>query len=73
MEGAPAYSPPFFRLADDSDTRIRAWVAIALGRYHAAEPGDPAIEAALDRLQADSDPYVREQATTARRTSRRSR
>lgn len=68
----PGTLPKILRLADDSDTRIRAWVAIALGRFLASEPGDPAIAAVLDRLQADPDSYVREQATTARRASRRS-
>ncbi|MGW3174456.1 HEAT repeat domain-containing protein [Streptomyces sp. NPDC001153] len=37
----PGALPKIFRLADDSNTRIRAWVAIALGRYHAAEPAIP--------------------------------
>ncbi|MEU9456244.1 HEAT repeat domain-containing protein [Streptomyces sp. NPDC048277] len=68
----PGTLPHVFRLADDSTTRIRAWVAIALGRFHAAEHGDPNIAAVLDRLRADPDPYVREQATTARRMSSRS-
>ncbi|MFF2133391.1 HEAT repeat domain-containing protein [Streptomyces olivochromogenes] len=63
----PRTLPEICRLADDSSPRVRAWVAIALGRFHATESGDLATAAVLDRLQADPDPYVREQATTARR------
>ncbi|MFJ9712102.1 HEAT repeat domain-containing protein [Streptomyces sp. NPDC101234] len=48
--------PAICRLADDSSSRVRAWVAIALGRFQAAQSGSPATAAALDRLQADPDP-----------------
>ncbi|MFD4133622.1 HEAT repeat domain-containing protein [Streptomyces goshikiensis] len=53
-------------LANDDTPRVRAWVAIALGRFPAPEPSDRATSAVLDRLAADTDPYVREQAAEAR-------
>lgn len=53
-------------LANDDNPRVRAWVAIALGHFSAVEPTDPATSSVLDRLAADADPYVRDQATEAR-------
>ncbi|MFF4450023.1 HEAT repeat domain-containing protein [Streptomyces sp. NPDC001502] len=53
-------------LANDDNPRVRAWVAIALGRFSALEPADPATSSVLDQLAADADPYVRDQATEAR-------
>ncbi|MFJ7587570.1 HEAT repeat domain-containing protein [Streptomyces sp. NPDC097617] len=53
-------------LANDHDPRVRAWVAIASGRFSALEPADFATLAVLDRLAADADPYVRDQAAEAR-------
>ncbi|MFE9933793.1 HEAT repeat domain-containing protein [Streptomyces sp. NPDC005533] len=52
-------------LANDDNTRVRAWVAIALGHFAAPEP-DLATLAVLDQLAADADPYVRDQAAAAR-------
>lgn len=52
-------------LANDDDPQVRAWVAIALGRFPVPEPTDLATSAVLDRLGADPDPYVREQAAKA--------
>ncbi|MFB6672942.1 HEAT repeat domain-containing protein [Streptomyces sp. NPDC056390] len=54
-------------LANDDNPQVRAWVAIALGRFPVPEPSDRATSAVLDRLGADPDPYVREQAPKARR------
>ncbi|MGW1536924.1 HEAT repeat domain-containing protein [Streptomyces aureus] len=54
-------------LANDDNPRVRAWVAIALGRFPVPESPDLATSAVLDRLEADSDPYVRECAAAARR------
>ncbi|MFI8365172.1 HEAT repeat domain-containing protein [Streptomyces sp. NPDC085612] len=59
-------------LAKDDNPRVRAWVAIALGRFHALESADPVSSAVLDQLAADTDPYVRDQATEARRRTRAS-
>ncbi|MFE2853903.1 HEAT repeat domain-containing protein [Streptomyces lavendulae] len=53
-------------LAHDDNPRVRAWVAIALGRFPAREPADPATSSVLDQLAADADPYVRDQAAEAR-------
>ncbi|MFB7978525.1 HEAT repeat domain-containing protein [Streptomyces vinaceus] len=53
-------------LANDNDPRVRAWVAIALGRVLAIEPADPATSTVLHQLAADTDPYVRDQAAAAR-------
>ncbi|MEU5983366.1 HEAT repeat domain-containing protein [Streptomyces sp. NPDC047434] len=53
-------------LADDADPRVRDWVAIALGNSSALEPADAAASAVLDRLSADADLYVRDQAAAAR-------
>ncbi|MFD3675640.1 HEAT repeat domain-containing protein [Streptomyces sp. NPDC058613] len=53
-------------LANDDTPRVRAWVAIALGRFPAQEPVDTATSAVLDQLAADADPYVRDQAAEAR-------
>ena len=70
----PRTLPDICRLADDSSPRVRAWVAIALGRFPATESGDGPAVASLNKLEGDPDPYVREQAMTARqRTARRSR
>ncbi|MGW2561150.1 HEAT repeat domain-containing protein [Streptomyces sp. NPDC001514] len=70
----PETLPKIRLLADDSSPLVRAWVAIALGRFPAPEPGDLASSKVLDRLGADPDPYVREQAANARRlTPRRDR
>ncbi len=63
-------------LANDDSPRVRAWVAIALGDFPALEAdleADLATAAVLDRLAADADPYVRDEAAAARqRTSRHS-
>lgn len=53
-------------LANDDNPRVRAWVAIALGRFPALEPADLETSAVLDQLAADADPYVRDQAAEAR-------
>lgn len=62
----PRVLPKIRLLANDENPRVRAWVAIALGRLPALEPADPATSAVLDQLAADADPYVRDQATEAR-------
>ncbi|MER7927427.1 HEAT repeat domain-containing protein [Streptomyces sp. NPDC096057] len=62
----PRALPKIYLLANDDNPRVRAWVAIALGRFFALEPADPATSALLDQLAADDDPYVRDQATEAR-------
>ncbi|MFG2749542.1 HEAT repeat domain-containing protein [Streptomyces xanthophaeus] len=62
----PRTLPKIRLLAHDDNPRVRAWVAIALGRFPALEPADPATSAVLDQLAADADPYVRDQATEAR-------
>ncbi|MFF4262725.1 HEAT repeat domain-containing protein [Streptomyces virginiae] len=59
-------------LANDDDARVRAWVAIALGRFPASEPTDLATSAVLDQLAADADPYVRDHAAEARQRTLRS-
>ncbi|MEU9717399.1 HEAT repeat domain-containing protein [Streptomyces sp. NPDC047976] len=56
-------------LASDDSPHVRAWVAIALGRFPVPEPADRATSTVLDRLAADTDPYVRDQAATACRRS----
>ncbi|MGE7390316.1 HEAT repeat domain-containing protein [Streptomyces sp. NPDC004126] len=61
----PGTLPKIRLLANDGNPRVRAWVAIALGRFPAPEPADPATSAVLDQLAADADPYVRDQATEA--------
>ncbi|MFF3217029.1 HEAT repeat domain-containing protein [Streptomyces sp. NPDC002886] len=53
-------------LANDDNPRVRAWVAITLGRFPALERADPATSTVLDQLAADADPYVRDQASEAR-------
>ncbi|MFD4137732.1 HEAT repeat domain-containing protein [Streptomyces sp. NPDC058572] len=53
-------------LVNDDNPRVRAWVAIALGRFPGPEPADPATSAVLEQLAADADPYVRDQAVKAR-------
>ncbi|MFE5633999.1 HEAT repeat domain-containing protein [Streptomyces sp. NPDC056543] len=53
-------------LANDDTPRVRAWVAIALGRFPALEQADLSTSSVLDRLAADADPYVREQAAETR-------
>ncbi|MFD7447172.1 HEAT repeat domain-containing protein [Streptomyces sp. NPDC059909] len=59
--------PKIRRLADDSTPLVRAWVAIALGRFPASERSESATARVLDRLALDPDPYVRESADNARR------
>ncbi|MET8131543.1 HEAT repeat domain-containing protein [Streptomyces sp. NPDC005251] len=59
----PRTLPDICRLADDSGPRVRAWVAMALGRFPVAETGDAATAAVLERLRTDPDPQVREEAT----------
>ncbi|MFD9619853.1 HEAT repeat domain-containing protein [Streptomyces virginiae] len=59
-------------LANDDDPRVRAWVAIALGRFPALEPADLTTSAVLDQLAADADPYVRDHAAEARQRTLRS-
>ncbi|WAZ26442.1 HEAT repeat domain-containing protein [Streptomyces cinnabarinus] len=59
-------------LANDDNPRVRAWVAIALGRFPVPERADLTTSAVLDRLSTDPDPYVREQAAKARRPEPRS-
>ncbi|AKL64236.1 MULTISPECIES: HEAT repeat domain-containing protein [Streptomyces] len=61
----PRTLPKIRLLANDDNPRVRAWVAIALGRFPALEPAEPATSAVLDQLAADADPYVRDQATEA--------
>ncbi|MFC9636776.1 HEAT repeat domain-containing protein [Streptomyces mirabilis] len=36
-------------LANDDNPRVRAWVAIAVGRFSALEPADPATSSVLDQ------------------------
>ncbi|MCX5409891.1 HEAT repeat domain-containing protein [Streptomyces sp. NBC_00335] len=62
----PRTLPKIRLLANDRSPRVRAWVAIALGRFPTMEPADPATSALLDQLAADADPYVRDQAAEAR-------
>lgn len=62
--------PKIRLLANDDNPRVRAWVAIALGRFPALEPADPVTSAVLGQLAADADPYVRDQATEAGRSRR---
>ncbi|MER6443669.1 HEAT repeat domain-containing protein [Streptomyces venezuelae] len=62
----PRTLPGIRSLANDDSPRVRAWVAIALGRFSAPESADLATWDVLDRLAADTDPYVRDQAAEAR-------
>jgi hypothetical protein len=48
----PRALPKIRLLANDDNPRVRAWVAIALGRIPALEPADPATSAVLDQLAA---------------------
>ncbi|MBK3562161.1 HEAT repeat domain-containing protein [Streptomyces sp. MBT62] len=59
----PGTLPAIHRLAEDDSTDVRAWVAIALSRFPAAEPATLAV---LDVLAHDPDTYVREKAVAAR-------
>ena len=62
----PRTLPGICRLAEDSSPRVRAWVAIALRRFPAAECDVDPVAAVLDRLERDPDAHVREQAIDAR-------
>ncbi|WP_405787141.1 HEAT repeat domain-containing protein [Streptomyces sp. NBC_00029] len=62
----PRTLPRIRLLANDDNPRVRAWVAVALGRFPALDRADPATLAVLDQLAADADPYVRDQTTEAR-------
>ncbi|MFI8392808.1 HEAT repeat domain-containing protein [Streptomyces sp. NPDC085540] len=68
----PRTLPKIRLLANDSNPRVRAWVAIALGHFPTLEPADPATSAVLDQLAADADPYVRDHAAEARQRTLRS-
>ncbi|MEV6105196.1 HEAT repeat domain-containing protein [Streptomyces sp. NPDC051940] len=54
--GQPHALPAIRACADDPDARVRAWTAIALGRFPGAEPETRAV---LRRLHRDPDSYVR--------------
>ncbi|WP_410090395.1 HEAT repeat domain-containing protein [Streptomyces sp. OR43] len=62
----PRTLPKVRLLANDGNPRVRASVAIAMGRSPAPQPADPATSAVPGQLAADADPYVCDQAAEAR-------
>ncbi|MFE1949312.1 HEAT repeat domain-containing protein [Streptomyces sp. NPDC059524] len=68
---APGTLRGICRFANDGSPLVRAWVAIAIGRFPTLETAGPEASAVLDQLASDEDPDVRQRAAQARQMLKR--